>query len=450
MPAPATAEDFLDLVRKSNQIDNARLEAYLRLPRRVPLPTNPRKLASQLVRDGLITNFQAEQFLLGKYKGFTLGGYRILERLGTGGVGTVYLAEHELMKRRVALKVLPVAYADDPALLERFRREARSAALLNHPHIVHVFDFRQEGSIHFLVMEYIEGPNLQQLIERRGPLPVSVACDYARQAALGLHYAHEQGLIHRDIKPANLLVDPNGIVKVLDLGLARFRDDRESSVTRQFNSKVVLGTADYLSPEQALDQPNLDGRSDIYSLGATLFALLTGRPPFHEGTIGQKLMWHQTRCPQSVTELRPDVPKELANLVARMLAKSPEDRPASCAEVADQLQCWIEQDRHPLAPTARSLSDLHLESLAARIAEFAHRPLKLTEPTLDTVIARAHADTSPFETPTAGDPPPTVQKDRIHAAVVPHRLPIFLGLLTVGLGALTGVMVFLICRLLAV
>ncbi len=207
MAAPATICDFLDVARKSRQIDTERLDAYLREHESHGLPEQPRKLARVLVRDGLMTHFQAEQFLLGKYKGFSLGNYRILERLGTGGTGTVYLGEHQVLCRRAALKVLPTPFADDPGILERFRLEAQAAAVLDHPNVVHIYDFRQEGPLHFIVMEYIEGPNLQQMLERRGALPIGVACDYVRQAALGLQHAHEQGLVHRDVKPANLLVD---------------------------------------------------------------------------------------------------------------------------------------------------------------------------------------------------------------------------------------------------
>src|SRR5262245_27082708 len=205
MPVPATIQEFLDVVRRSKQIESERLEQYLQQRSEDSLPAQPRKFAVELIRDGVMTTFQAEQFLQGKYKGFTLGGYRVLERLGAGGSGTVYLAEHEVMKRRVAIKVLPTPCAENPVLLERFRREARAAALLDHANIVRVFDFRQEGPLHFIVMEYIDGPNLQQMVNRRGPLPIPMACEYIRQAALGLEHAHDIGLVHRDIKPANLL-----------------------------------------------------------------------------------------------------------------------------------------------------------------------------------------------------------------------------------------------------
>jgi serine/threonine protein kinase len=338
MPAPATIDDFLDVVRKSNQVDIERLSAYLKGRRQNDtLPPDPRKLAALLIRDGLITNFQAEQFLQGKYKGFTLGGYRLLERLGTGGTGTVYLGEHEVMRRRVALKVLPPSLANDPATLERFRREAQAAAALDHPNIVRAFDFRQEGLLHFLVMEYVNGPSLQDVLHRSGPLPIDVACEYVRQAAVGLQHAHEAGLVHRDVKPANLLIDATGTVKILDLGLARFAPDGQESLTKQFDESTVMGTADYLSPEQALNLHDVDSRADIYSLGATLYALLAGEPPFHTGTVTQKLLWHQMRDPRPLRQYRADVPDEVAEVVAHMMAKAVGERYQTVAEVAEEL-----------------------------------------------------------------------------------------------------------------
>jgi serine/threonine protein kinase len=339
MPAPATIDDFLDLVRRSNQVDGERLNDFLRQSEG-SLPPEPRKLAVLMVRAGLLTAFQAEQLLLGKWRGFAIGGYRILERLGSGGTGTVYLAEHEVMRRRVAIKVLPAAYAEEPEVLERFRREAQAVAALDHPNIVRAYDFRREGELHFLVMEYVDGVSLQQLLAKEGPLEIAQACDYARQAAEGLQHAHEAHLVHRDIKPANLLVDRAGTVKLLDLGLARYAPDGTESVTKKFDENTVMGTADYLAPEQALNLHAVDIRADIYSLGATLYCLLAGHPPFNAGTVTQKLLWHQMRDPRPLCEVRADVPPELAEVVARMMSKDREERYSTPAEVADALAPW--------------------------------------------------------------------------------------------------------------
>src|SRR5579884_1107460 len=270
MPAPTTTDEFLELVRKSGVADEKRLSAYLaKLRAAGPVPPEPAKVAGLLVRDGLLTHFQAEQLLQGKWRRFSIGKYKVLERLGAGGMGSVYLCEHKLMRRRVALKVLPTAKAEDPSSLERFYREARAVAALDHPNIVRAYDIDQEDNLHFLVMEHVDGANLQEVVKKTGPMDVVRACHYIRQAALGLQHAHEgAGIVHRDIKPSNILVDRNGIVKILDMGLARFFHDEEEVLTHKFTDDV-LGTADYLAPEQALDSHSVDIRADIYSLGAT-------------------------------------------------------------------------------------------------------------------------------------------------------------------------------------
>jgi eukaryotic-like serine/threonine-protein kinase len=338
MPSPTTAEEFLDLVRRSGVIEDRRLDAHVqKLRADGGLPADPTALAVQLVQDGVLTHFQAEQFLQGKWRRFTIGKYKVLERLGSGGMGSVYLCEHKLMRRRVAVKVLPTAKAEDAASLERFYREARAVAALDHPNIVRAYDIDQDDKLHFLVMEHVDGSSLQEIVKKTGPMDVTRAAHYVRQAALGLHHAHEAaGLVHRDIKPSNILVDRNGVVKVLDMGLARFFHDEEDILTRKYDENV-LGTADYLAPEQALDSHGVDIRADIYSLGATFYFCLTGRTPFAEGTVAQKLIWHQTRQPKSLRLLRPDVPEGVTAVIERMMAKDAAGRYATPQEVADAL-----------------------------------------------------------------------------------------------------------------
>ncbi|MBX9584456.1 MAG: protein kinase, partial [Gemmataceae bacterium] len=355
MPPPATVPQFLDLVRRSGVADGGRLTAYLDRLGPEGLPPSPARTAELLVRDGFLTHFQAEQLLLGKYKRFTLGKYKVLERLGSGGMAHVFLCEHTLMRRRVAVKVLPVAKAADKANLERFYREARAVAAVDHPNIVRAYDIDQDDHLHFLVMEYVDGTNLQELVKRFGPLDVTRACHYVAQSAVGLQHAHDNGLIHRDVKPGNLLLDRAGAVKVLDLGLARFFHDTEDHLTRQYDD-AILGTADYLSPEQAEDSHAVDIRTDVYSLGATLYYLLAGKPPFPDGTIPQKLIWLRSREPAPVRELRPEVPDGLAAVVARMMAKNPADRYATPAEVAQALAPWTDTPIGP--PSDREMPKL--------------------------------------------------------------------------------------------
>jgi serine/threonine protein kinase len=348
MPSPTTIEEFLDLVRKSGVVDDKRLVGHLSQLRAAgEIPADPTQLAQALVRDGVLTQFQAEQLLQGKWRRFSIGKYRVLERLGTGGMGSVYLCEHTLMRRRVALKVLPTAKADDPAALERFYREARAVAAVDHPNIVRAYDIDREDKIHFLVMEHVDGSSLQEIVKKNGPMDVLRACHYIRQAALGLQHAHESaGLVHRDIKPGNLLVDRSGTVKVLDMGLARFFHDKDDGLSQKYDENV-LGTADYLAPEQAIDSHAADIRADIYSLGATFYYLLTGQTPFGEGTVAQKLIWHQTRQPRALKSLRPEVPDGLADLVERMMAKDPAQRFATPLEVAEALSPWTQS---PIPP----------------------------------------------------------------------------------------------------
>ncbi|MGH7222288.1 MAG: protein kinase domain-containing protein, partial [Gemmataceae bacterium] len=343
MPSPTTSDEFLELVCKSGVVDEKKLTAYLDKVRAAQsLPATPATLAGVLVRDGLLTHFQAEQFLQGKWRRFTLGKYKVLERLGAGGMGTVYLCEHKLMRRRVAVKVLPEQKAQDTSSLERFYREARAVAALDHPNIVRAYDIDQDDKLHFLVMEHVDGASFQDIVKKAGPMEVLRACHYIRQAALGLQHAHDTaGIVHRDIKPGNILVDRNGIVKILDMGLARFFHDEDDILTKKYEENV-LGTADYLAPEQALDSHSVDIRADIYSLGATFYYCLTGKTPFADGTIAQKLIWHQTRQPKPITQLRPDTPAGVVAIVEKMMAKDPAQRPQTPLEVAEALMPWTQ------------------------------------------------------------------------------------------------------------
>lgn len=280
--------------------------------------------------------------------------YRILGQLGAGGMGTVYKAEDLLMGRVVAIKIVSPHLMTHEGAVERFRREIRVAAQLNDPRAIIAHDTGEAGGCHFLVMEFVEGISLDRLVAKKGLLPVPMACLFARQAAQGLQHAADKGMVHRDIKPQNLMVTRKGQVKILDFGLARFASGDEGSTPvggrpafgagRQqaggvTNPNFVMGTPDYLSPEQARDSHDVDHRSDIYSLGCTLYFLLTARPPFLGATtLIDKLFAHAEQEPQPVREVRPDVPEGLAEVLAQMMAKRREDRYQSAAEVAAALQ----------------------------------------------------------------------------------------------------------------
>lgn len=339
-------ESFLAVVKRSGLIPADRLQTELEaFQSQSAAAGDAQAFADHLVSRNLVTPWQTEKLLQGKHKGFFLGKYRLLSLLGKGGMSSVYLAEHVLMRRRCAIKVLPAKRVNDTSYLGRFHREAQAVAALDHPNIVRAYDVDHEKDgpveIHFLVMEYVDGSSLLDLVNRDGPLPAVTAAEYIRQAALGLEHAHRAGLIHRDIKPGNLLVDSSGVVKVMDLGLARFFTGQEDeSLTIQYDEKV-LGTADYLAPEQAVDSHAIDARADIYSLGCTLYFLLTGHPPFPQGTLPQRLMAHQTKEPTPLEQERPDVPPRLAAIVRRMMAKKPDDRYPTAAATAEALAEWL-------------------------------------------------------------------------------------------------------------
>jgi serine/threonine protein kinase len=383
MPAPTSAQELIDLAKKSGVVEEKRLEAILgKLRAGNAFPSEPGKLAGILVRDGVLTHFQAEQFLQGRWRRFTIGKYKVMEKLGSGGMGNVYLCEHKFMRRRAAVKVLPAAKAEDPSSLERFYREARAVAALDHPNIVRAYDIDQDDKLHFLVMEYVDGASFQEIIKKFGPMDITRAAHYIRQAAIGLHHAHVAGLVHRDIKPGNVLVDRTGIVKVLDMGLARFFHDEEDVLTKKYDESV-LGTADYLAPEQALDSHGVDIRADIYSLGATFYFILTGSTPFSEGTVAQKLIWHQTRQPKSLVLLRPEVPAELAAVVEKMMAKEPTQRYQTPSEVVEALAPWTQQPIPPppekemprLSPAAMgSMSEISIGSGLHGLSAATSRP----------------------------------------------------------------------------
>jgi serine/threonine protein kinase len=341
MPVPETANQFIDLACKSGLLSAQHVQGYLQGRRAVgPLPNEPAALADVLIGDGLLTRWQAEQLLAGRWRNFVLTGkYTILGPLGAGGMGCVYLCEHRVMRRPVAVKVLPTRRAEDPTALERFRREARAVAQLKHPNIVGGHDIDSDGRVHFLVMEYVDGSTFHTIVQSRGPFDPIRAAHYIRQAALGLQHAHEAGLVHRDIKPSNLLLDRTGTVKVLDLGLARFFRDEADDLSRQ-RLESPLGTTDYMAPEQALDSHQADIRADIYSLGATFYFLLAGHGPYKEGTPIEKLVRRQVEGPRPVREIRPEVPEGLAAVLERMMARDPAERYPTPAAVAEALETW--------------------------------------------------------------------------------------------------------------
>ena len=278
-------------------------------------------LSAFFVDAGMLTQWQSDNLLNGKHKGFRLANYRLKRKLGRGGMSTVYLAEHALMKREAAIKVLPRKRVEDSSYLARFHREAQAAAALDHPNIVRIYDVAADGNTHFIAMEFIDGQDLQTRVAADGRLDFDLAADYIAQSAIGLQHAHDIGLIHRDIKPANLLANEKGVIKILDMGLAKFDEDEDASSLTVDHNENVLGTVDYLSPEQAVDSHNVDHRADLYSLGCTLYFLLVGNAPFPEGSLAQRLLKHQKSKPTPLLELRDDIPLELVHICNKLMEK---------------------------------------------------------------------------------------------------------------------------------
>jgi serine/threonine protein kinase len=336
--ATASTASLVDALRQYRLLDPAQLQELPALQARFP---DPKALARELIQRGWLTPYQANQLLQSKGQELVLGSYLLLERLGEGGMGQVFKARHRNLGRTVAVKLIRKERLDNPAAIKRFEREVRAAAALNHPNIVHAYDADQIGGTHLLVMECIEGAtDLNRLVKQNGPLPVEQACEYIWQAALGLQHAYERGLVHRDIKPHNLLLTADGkAVKMLDMGLARLdhpgaEDDKSSTMTQE---GAVMGTPDYIAPEQALASHTVDIRGDLYSLGCTFYFLLTGKVPFPGGTFTEKLLKHQLEQPVPVEQVRADVPPVVAAIVRQMMAKKPEERHQTPAELAAAL-----------------------------------------------------------------------------------------------------------------
>jgi serine/threonine-protein kinase len=332
-------ETFLELLRESKLL---RSREFKDVVRRLPESDRGRVLARTLVDWGLLTRFQAELLLAGRSANFVLGQYRILDLLGQGGMGRVFKALHVRLHRTVALKVLAPQVMQSEKAKRLFQREVRAAGQLLHPNIVTAYDANQVNGRYFLVMEYIDGLNLDQLVLRRGRLPVGLACDLVRQTAVGLQYAFERGMVHRDIKPANLLAQRGPTrnapytLKILDFGLARLQDadSPQGAGTIQTSQHVVLGTPDFLSPEQAFDMHEVDIRSDLYSLGCTLYFLLTGQVPFPGGSKVDKVVRHGNALATPVESFRPDIPPQVVAIVRRLMAKEKAARYQTPAQVA--------------------------------------------------------------------------------------------------------------------
>lgn len=305
-----------------------------------------RLIADLLVEQSILTRYQSDQLCSGRTK-LSLGPYIITDWIGQGGMGQVFKAVHQVMGRECAVKVLPIHKAT-PETLQSFRREIRMQAQLDCPYLVRAYDAGQDGNVHYLVAEYVPGMDLRRLIKSRGPLPIQQAAGIIMQAALGLQHAHEQGLIHRDVKPGNILVTPEGIAKVSDVGLAGFASDLSDDP----RAGKIVGTADYLSPEQIRTPLLVQPVSDIYSLGCTLYYAICGKVPFPGGDTQSKIRRHLSETPWHPRKFQPDLTEEFVDIIADLMEKDPRERTQTAAEVAARLEPW--------AGDARELTSVRL------------------------------------------------------------------------------------------
>ena len=447
----ATISKFVDGVLRTQLLDAEQGDELQRLQSSVG---NTRQLAQELLRRDWLTAYQVNQIIKGNGGGLILGPFILLERIGEGGMGQVFKARQKMLNRIVALKVIRKQCLGNPKTILRFLREIRAAAQLSHPYIVRAYDADQVDGTYYIAMEFIEGEDLAKLVKDNGPLRVDQSCEYIRQAALGLQHAFERGLVHRDIKPANLLVTravasdrrrssglikrpldmhikrsssrlprsdavqhyPWGVVKILDLGLARW-DDSYTGEASAHLTKVgsVMGTPEFIAPEQARDSHTSDIRADLYSLGCTLYFLLTGRPPFPTGTMMEKLLQHQndeaepvgqarrqrllawrgTETPGSILKEMLRVPAPVDKVVRRLLSKHPEDRYQTPVELANELQAILNQmaagrlPREKPAPGARAVSS---EPVTAVQAAQAAAPTALMAPIVQLAARPARAN----------------------------------------------------------
>ncbi|MBY0522509.1 MAG: serine/threonine protein kinase [Gemmataceae bacterium] len=395
-PQPPTVDAFLKTVMRSGVLSAQQLQTALqKLP--ADQLKSPSAVADHLVKLGKLSRFQANKLLQGATVGLVLGAFHLLSPIGKGGMGAVFLARDTRSQTLVAVKVLPPKRAKaEERLLARFKREMEISQRVNHPHIAKTFEVGVHDGVNFIAMEYIAGKNLHKLISEQGILTTARAARLFTEIALGLEHAHGQGLIHRDLKPSNIAITLDDHAKVLDLGLALMQGEVAADRTVVGGQGYVVGTLDYLAPEQAEDAFAVDVRSDIYSLGCTLYYTLTRQAPFPGGNALQKLLRHRVDEPTPIAQLNPAIPPEFVAIVAKMMAKRKEQRFANPTEVREALAPWLPADYRPLIAAETTIKPAKAETL-----KIAVKPVAKPAPAEPTVAAAPAPASAPEPSPAA-------------------------------------------------
>lgn len=376
MPVPVQAVELLDWLERNQFLTPEQLRELRPL---LPKFADARALAGDLIRRDWLTPYQVNQIMQDRGDQLVLGALRLRERLGEGAMGQVFKAWHTRLEQVVAIKTIHKNLIANSRAMDRFRQEIEAASQLHHPNIANVRDAGEIDGRPFLVMDFIEGTNLSTLVKTKGPMPVPLAVECARQAALGLQHAFERGVVHRDVKPGNLILQPSGRVKILDFGLARFDSERRFSPRLTYVGST-LGTIDYMAPEQAESARDADTRADVYGLGCTLYFLLAGKPPFSGADVAAKIGARLTGAAPCVRDARPEAPEGLARVVQRMLARQPADRYQTPAEAAEALAPYAEPTVTDQAAVPSMQLDERVPLAMPVTAPVPNAPLPLAQP----------------------------------------------------------------------
>ncbi len=355
----STPVDLIKVLRKSQILVDAKLEEIRTKVLAGDYPFDSQKLASQLIKEDVLTEYQVARLLKNKPHGMAIGKYVILDKVGAGSMGRVYKARHQLMGRVVALKIIAPELSANARVVARFQREMKMVGRLDHPNVVRAFDADSVGNALYIVMEYVPGKSMGELFRARGPLPALEVCRYASEAALGLGHAHGQGIVHRDVKPSNILVGEDRRVRVLDLGLGVLLEaDQQASFATA--DGIAVGTIDYMSPEQACGR-EVDGRSDLYSLGCMMYHVISGQRAFPGESEVERLGKRIHGTPRPLVELVPSLPSAVSLVMDRLLANKPKDRYQTCEEASEALAA-VSGRKHPAAPKSvavgKSIADV--------------------------------------------------------------------------------------------